>query len=413
MDLPNVRQCTRFRLRGPINTGGTHRPTLYWALMPSFTASQTVSSSRERRYLAELLAEADVALDGVRPWDLMVHDERMARRVLAQGSIGAGESYMDGWWDCAQLDEMFARVFRARIERRLRSWRGVTNVVLANLINPQSPRRAFVVGERHYDIGNDLYERMLDARMIYSCGYWRTAQDLGTAQEHKLDLVCRKLGLERGMRVLDVGCGWGGAAAFIAERYGSSVVGITVSRAQAQLAAERCRGLPVDIVLEDYRALTGKFDRIYSLGMFEHVGRRNYHTYLYKMRDLLAPDGLFLLHTIGSIVSLHTTDPWIERYIFPNSMLPSMAQISRAAEPDWVIEDWHNFGVDYDRTLMSWSRNFDARWHEIAAQYSERFRRMWHFYLRASAAAFRARKLQLWQIVLSPHGVPGGYHAVR
>lgn len=381
--------------------------------MRSFTASQPISISRERRFLAELLAPADVLLDGDRPWDIAVHDERMFRRMLAQGSIGAGESYMDGWWDCAQLDEMFARVFRARVERTLHSWRGVTNVMLANLRNPQSRRRAFVVGERHYDIGNDLYERMLDRRMIYSCGYWRTAQDLDTAQEHKLDLVCRKLGLERGMRVLDIGCGWGGAARFAAERYGVSVVGITVSKAQAELARERCRGLPVEILLEDYRELAGRFDRIYSLGMFEHVGRRNYRTYLDKVRELLAPDGLFLLHTIGSLVSTHTTDPWIEKYIFPNSMLPSMAQIARAAEPDWVIEDWHGFGVDYDRTLMSWARNFDARWAEIADRYGKRFKRMWQFYLHSAAGAFRARKNQLWQLVMSPHGVPGGYREVR
>jgi cyclopropane-fatty-acyl-phospholipid synthase len=381
--------------------------------MRSFTATEPITMSRERRYLAELLAYADVGLDGARPWDLVIHDERMAARVLAQGSIGAGESYMDGWWDCAQLDEMFARVFRARLDRQLRSWRSVANVVLATLRNPQSQRRAFAVGQRHYDIGNDLYERMLDRRMIYSCGYWRAAENLDAAQEAKLDLVCRKLGLKPGMRVLDIGCGWGGAAQYAAERYGVNVVGITVSREQAALARERCRGLPVEILLEDYRALTGRFDRIFSIGMFEHVGWRNYRTYLDKVHALLEPDGLFLLHTIGSLVSLLTTDAWIEKYIFPNSMLPSMAQIARAAEPNWVTEDVHNFGVDYDRTLMSWLANFDAHWSEIADEYSERFHRMWRFYLSASAGGFRARKMQLWQIVMSPRGVAGGYREVR
>ena len=381
--------------------------------MGSITASQSVTAARERRYLAELLAPAGIQLDGTRPWDITVRDERMCRRVLAEGSLGAGESYMDGWWDCAQLDEMIARVLRARLDGRLRSWRGAWNVLLAALRNPQSERRAYEVGRRHYDIGNDLYERMLDRRMTYSCAYWRTATDLDTAQEDKLDLVCRKLGLERGMRVLDIGSGWGGAAQFAAERYGVSVVGITVSKQQAELARERCRGLPVEFILDDYRHLTGRFDRIWSLGMFEHVGYRNYRTYLDKVRELLAPDGLFLLHTIGSNVSHRTTDPWIEKYIFPNSMLPSMAQIARAAEPDWVVEDWHGFGVDYDRTLMSWSRNFDARWHEIANRYGERFRRMWHFYLRAAAGMFRARANQLWQIVLSPNGLRGGYREVR
>jgi cyclopropane-fatty-acyl-phospholipid synthase len=225
--------------------------------------------------------------------------------------------------------------------------------------------------------------------------------------------VCRKLGLESGMRVLDIGCGWGGAAQFAAQRYGVNVTGITISRHQAQAARERCRGLPVNILLEDYRSLTGQFDRIFSLGMFEHVGVRNYRTYFETLRRLLAGDGLLLLHTIGSNVSLTANDPWIERYIFPNSLLPSMAQITQAAESSWVIEDWHNFGVDYDRTLLCWHERFERRWPEIAAKYDERFRRMWRFWLLGSAAAFRARSNQLWQIVMSPHGVPGGYTEVR
>ena len=318
----------------------------------------------EQRALSELLARADVAIGGSRPWDIVVHDERLFRCVMARGSLGAGESYMDGWWDCEQLDEMVFRVRRAQLEQHLPS-SDLWLALLAKLRNPQSRRRAFVIGQRHYDIGDDLYARMLDRRMIYSCGYWRAAADLDQAQEHKLDLVCRKLGLERGMRVLDIGCGWGGAAQFAVERYGVSVTGITVSENQAAAARERCRGLPVEILLQDYRSLQGKFDRIFSLGMFEHVGVRNYRTYLNKVRELLAPDGLFLLHTIGSNVSDTTADPWIDKYIFPNSMLPSMAQIAAAAERIWVIEDWHDFGVDYDRTLLCWSRNIESGWAEI------------------------------------------------
>ncbi len=377
---------------------------------PSPRAART---SREYRALADLLAPADVALDGKRPWDLVVHDPHFATRVFAEGSLGAGESYMDGWWDCEQLDEMLTRVMRSNLDRRLHAAGVLGTALLARLRNPQSRRRAFIVGEKHYDVGDDLFERMLDPRMIYSCGYWPHAADLAAAQEHKLDLVCRKLGLERGMRVLDIGCGWGGAAQFAAERYGVEVTGITVSKHQAAAAAGRCKGLPVEIRLEDYRRLQGRFDRIWSLGMFEHVGVRNYRTYLRTVRRLLAPDGLFLLHTIGSNVSVRTTDPWIEKYIFPNSMLPSIAQIARAAESLWVVEDWHGFGPFYDRTLLAWYRNFEARWAEIAATYGERFRRMWRFWLLSSAASFRARRNQLWQIVLSPEGVAGGYRAVR
>lgn len=370
-----------------------------------------------RRALTELLARAGIAVDGQQPWDIRVLDQRMFRRVLAEGSVGAGESYMDGWWDCARLDEMLRRAFSFRLDEQLPTWRQVIAGLRARVFNPQSRQRAFVVGKRHYDIGDDLYERMLDRRMIYSCGYWRAAENLDDAQEAKLDLVCRKLGLQRGMRVLDIGCGWGGAAQFAAERYGVTVTGITVSRRQADAAIERCRGLPVNILLEDYRDLSagpaGRFDRIFSLGMFEHVGVRNYRTYFSSVRRLLAPDGLFLLHTIGGNVSVEANDPWVERYIFPNSMLPSSNQITRAAEGLWVIEDWHSFGPDYDRTLMVWCDNFERHWNEIAPQYGERFRRMWRFWLLSSAAAFRARRNQLWQIVLSPSGVAGGYREVR
>jgi cyclopropane-fatty-acyl-phospholipid synthase len=320
---------------------------------------------------------------------------------------------MDGWWDCSQLDEMLRRVFVSDLDGQLPGWRQMLAALQARLFNRQSRERSFTVGERHYDIGDDLYQRMLDRRMIYSCAYWRTATDLDQAQEAKLDLVCRKLGLERGMRVLDIGCGWGGSAHFAAERYGVTVTGITVSRHQAEAATERCRGLPVRIVLDDYRALNGRFDRIFSLGMFEHVGVRNYRTYFETARRLLEADGLFLLHTIGGNTSVEATDPWIERYIFPNSMLPSMAQIARAIEGLWVVEDWHGFGPYYDRTLMAWCDNFDHRWNEIASNYSERFRRMWRFYLLSCAAAFRSRRNQLWQVVLSPSGVPGGYSEVR
>ena len=367
----------------------------------------------EFELLSELLRGADVVLGGDRPWDIVVHDPRMARRILAQGSIGAGESYMDGDWDSPQLDEMLSRVMRGHFDASLRSFRKYWTIALAWLRNPQSPARAFRVGEHHYDIGNDLYERMLDGRMVYSCAYWRNASTLEQAQEHKLDLVCRKLGLQPGMRVLDIGCGWGGAAQFAAERYGVEVTGITVSKEQAALARERCRGWPVEIVLDDYRSLAGRYDRIYSLGMFEHVGVANYRTYMNKVAELLAPDGLFLLHTIGTNVSRAVTDAWIDKYIFPNSMLPSLAQIAAAAEPGWVVEDWHGFGVDYDRTLLAWSHNFDAAWSELSARYDQRFRRMWHFCLMSSAAAFRTRRTQLWQIVLSRGGVPGGYATVR
>lgn len=370
-------------------------------------------SKRSLAALQSLLADAHVAFDGPNPWDIRVRDPGFARRVLANGTLGVGESYMDGQWDCDRLDEMLFRVFRAHAHGRLPGLREALAAILARVKNRQTPRRSFKVGRQHYDIGDDLYVRMLDKRMIYSCAYWRHARDLDSAQEAKLDLVCRKLGLKPGMRVLDIGCGWGGAAQFAAEKYGVSVVGVTISKHQAAAAKQRCADLPVEIHLQDYRSLEGKFDRIFSLGMFEHVGVRNYRKYFAKVRELLAPDGLFLLHTIGSNASHKANDPWIERYIFPNSLIPSMAQIAKALEKLFVVEDWHNFGPDYDRTLMEWYKRFQARWSEIAQQYDERFRRMWEFWLLSSAAHFRSRRGQLWQVLLSPNGVVGGCAEVR
>jgi cyclopropane-fatty-acyl-phospholipid synthase len=372
-----------------------------------------VAGGSFRRRAEELLALADVRVDGARPWDLRVHDERLYARVLAEGSLGLGESYMDGWWDCDALDAFVHRILRAELDTRVRPWSDALRVAWARLVNLQKPSRAYQIGRRHYDIGNDLFSRMLDRRMIYSCAYWKDAATLDEAQEAKLDLVCRKLALQPGMRVLDVGCGWGGTAQFAAERYGVSVVGITVSAEQAGHAQRRCEGLDVQIRLQDYRTLEGRFDRVLSIGMFEHVGYKNYATFMRVVRDRLADDGLFLLHTIGSNRSVRRTDPWTERYIFPNSMLPSARQLSAAAEGTFVLEDWHGIGQDYDRTLLAWHRNFQRHWPELEARYGERFHRMWTYFLLSSAGGFRARKNQVWQLVLSPHGVPGGYCAPR
>ena len=370
--------------------------------------------SRTIRTTAEqLLRLAGIAIDGDRPWDMRVHDERLFARVMAEGSLGLGESYVDGWWDAEQPDEFIARVLRAELDTKVQAWKELLGVVWARVVNLQRRGRAFQIGRHHYDIGNDLFSRMLDKRMIYSCGYWRDASTLDQAQEAKLDLVCRKLGLRPGMRVLDIGCGWGGTAAFAAERYGVSVVGITVSREQAKVARESCRGLPVEIRLQDYRDLDATFDRVLSIGMFEHVGRKNYDTFMRVVRSHLADDGLFLLHTIGSNRSVTRTDPWTERYIFPNSMLPSARQITAAIEGRFVLEDWHSFGPDYDSTLMAWHANFENAWPHFSAEYGERFYRMWRYYLLSCAGAFRSRQIQLWQLVLSKDGIRGGWKGVR
>jgi cyclopropane-fatty-acyl-phospholipid synthase len=332
---------------------------------------------------------------------------------LADGSLGAGEAYVDGWWNCEKLDAFFARILLHGVEAGFYNWKDACCSLKAKFFNLQNRKRAYQVGRHHYDIGNDLYERMLDKRMIYSCAYWGNATDLDKAQEAKLDLVCRKLRLEPGMQVLDIGCGWGGTAQFVAECYGVNVVGITISAEQARLAQQRCNGLPVEIRLVDYRSLGGKFDRILSIGMFEHVGYRNYRKFMQVVRGLLKEDGLFLLHTIGNNRSMVTTDKWIEKYVFPNSMLPSAKQISSAFEGLFVLEDWHNFGPDYDLTLTNWFGNFNENWSDLQNKYGQRFYRLWKYYLLSCAGSFRARVNQLWQIVLSPRGVAGGYSCLR
>jgi cyclopropane-fatty-acyl-phospholipid synthase len=368
---------------------------------------------RYREKAEELFATADVRINGDRPWDIQVHDDRAYTRWLADGSLGFGESYMDGWWDSPRLDELILRLIRARLDQHVRTLSMLWHAIGARLFNEQTRRRSRKVGRQHYDIGNRLYEIMLGDRMMYSCGYWRKADTLDEAQEAKLDLICRKLDVQPGMRVLDIGCGWGGAARFVAEKYGAEVVGVTISSEQAKLAEDNCKGLPVDIRLEDYRNIDGKFDRIYSIGMFEHVGFKNYRTYMKTTRRLLAEDGRFLLHTIGGNYSVHGTDPWVRKYIFPNSMLPSITQIGQSIERQFVMEDWHNFGPDYDRTLMSWWSRFDENWDKLKADYDQRFYRMWKFYLLSAAGLFRCRENQLWQIVLTPHGLPGGFPPVR
>ena len=372
-----------------------------------------MSESAAKIRIDELLARAGVHVDGPAATDLQVHDADLYQRVLAHGSLGLGESYMDGAWDAEDLDGFLFKLLDAHLDEQLRTLDDLWLHLKARLVNLQHGQRAYVVGERHYDLGNDLYQAMLGKRLVYSCGYWKDATNLDDAQEAKLDLVFRKLGLEPGMRVLDIGCGWGEALKLAAERYGVSGVGVTISREQAQFADELCAGLPVEIRVQDYRELDETFDRVFSIGMFEHVGVKNYRTYFEVARRCTRDDGLFLLHSIGSNVSTNHTDPWIAKYIFPNSMLPSAEQIANASEGLFVIEDWHNFGADYDRTLQAWRSNLEAAWDGLGAAYDERFRRMWRFYLGASMAGFRCRRLQLWQVVMSPRGVAGGYVAPR
>jgi len=380
-----------------------------------------VSAPRGRRNappaaLRDLVAEAGVRFNGDAPWDIQVHDPRLYRRVLTRGTLGFGEAYMDGMWDAEALDQLFHRLLAAELDEKMVGWariRILGEILRQRLLNLQSSERAFQVGEQHYDAGNDIFEAMLDPTMSYSCAYWAQASDLDQAQRDKLDMICRKLELQPGERLLEIGCGWGGLAQHAARHYGVEVVGVTVSREQQQLARERCAGLPVDIRLMDYRELDGSFHKAVSVGMFEHVGPKNYPTYFATAQRLLDDDGLFLLHTIGSHKTTPKTDAWIDKYIFPNGKLPSASQVSAAVDGRFLVEDWHNFGQDYDRTLMAWWERFEAAWPALQDKYGERFYRMWKYYLMCCAGYFRSRQGQLWQLVLSKRERQDMYRSVR
>jgi len=374
-----------------------------------------MKSQKYKSLVKELLSLSDIEINGSNPWDIQVHDERFYKRAITKVELGLGESYMDNWWDVEKLDEMIFRIIRADLQNKVKhNYKVALQLAGFWLINMQARRRAFIIGERHYDLGNDLFRKMLDKRMNYSCAYWKDAKTLDEAQENKLELICKKLYLKPGMRILDIGCGWGAFAKYAAEKYGVEVVGITVSKEQVSLGKELCKGLPVEFKLQDYRDVNEKFDRIVSVGMIEHVGYRNYRHYFVIAERNLKNDGLFLLHTIGEVRSVKNTDAWTHKYIFPNGMLPSIAQLAKSVEGLFIIEDLHNFGADYDKTLMAWYENFIGSWDDIKDRYGERFYRMWKYFLLSSAGGFRARKSnQLWQIILSKNGVPGGYMPVR
>jgi cyclopropane-fatty-acyl-phospholipid synthase len=365
------------------------------------------------RMAKELLSHADIEINGSRPWDMQIYDPRTIDRVLASGNLGLGESYMEGWWDCAALDQFFCRVMESGLDTKVGKAEIAFHAIRAQILNLQSAKRAWQVGQKHYDIGNDVFEAMLDSRMTYTCGYWAAARDLEAAQEAKLDLICQKLGLKADMRLLDIGCGWGSLMNFAAEHYGVRCVGLTIS--QEQVALGKTRAHPhVEFRLQDYRAFRvepgQEFDRVASVGMFEHVGIKNFAAFFDCLKNNMKRDGLCVLHTIAKRRRAGAgVDPFLDRYIFPNGALPSLGQVVDVAELEFVIEDVHNFGADYDRTLLAWHARFDAAWPTLSKSYDERFRRMWRYYLLSCAGAFRARDTQLLQFVLSPKGVPGGY----
>ncbi|HNW27127.1 MAG TPA: cyclopropane fatty acyl phospholipid synthase [Spirochaetota bacterium] len=365
-----------------------------------------------REYIENLFNSADIRVDGDRPWDIRIHEKALYSRVLKGGSLALGESYSDGWWDCDALDQFFYRVFRARLNEKVNP-RSLAAVMGSFFLNMQNRVRSRQVVAKHYDLDVNLYLSFLDRYNQYTCGYFKETDDLDRAQEQKLDLICRKLMLMPGDSVLDIGCGWGGFARFAAERYGCRVTGITISDEQLRYAREFCRDLPVTIVKSDYRDFRGVFDKVLVCGMIEHVGYKNYRRLMEVVCGSLREKGLFLLQTIGSNISSRMGDPWINKYIFPNGLVPSAKQIIAAAEGLFTLEDWHFLGQHYDRTLMAWYNNFMKNWDRIKSAFDERFFRIWRYYFLICAASFRAKLTDLWQVVFSKNGLAGYYASVR
>jgi cyclopropane-fatty-acyl-phospholipid synthase len=349
-----------------------------------------------------ILHRADVTINGTRPWDIVVHDPRFFSTLASRTALGLGESYMDQWWDCSDLSQFFCHILHAHLERRSSpNLAAILAFLRATVENRQAKSRAAGNVHQHYDKGNALYQNMLGRWMLYSSANWEHASGLDEAGEAKLEFVCKKLNLRPGQKVLDIGCGWGGFAKYAAQRYSVRVVGITLSTEQVDLARQFCADLPVEIRLQDYRELNEKFDHIVSLGMFEHVGHKNYRHYMHIVRRCLNPGGLFFLNTIGANESGYCLNPWTDKYIFPGAMLPSIAQIGSAIDGIFVMEELQDWTEFYDRTLMAWYQKFQSNWSKLKEAYNERFHRMWNYYLLSSAGAFRCKSIQDWQILLS------------
>lgn len=361
-----------------------------------------------KKEVEKLFNEIGVTIGGSNPRDPIVYNDEVWGRIAGGGAVAMGETFMDKYWDVDDLAD-----FVYRIQKSTFDWKSVISagsmlfILRHKFFNLQIGHRAYEVAEEHYDLGNDLYQVMLDKRMIYTAGYWDNVDTLNAAQEAKLDLICRKLGLQKGQSILDIGCGWGGFMKYATEKYSVHCVGLSVSKEQITYAQELCAGLSIEFVLVDYQKYEPKqkFDHIVSIEMFEAVGQKNYRTYMNKVSDWLTDDGVFLLQTIASTQKKPLADPWIEKYIFPNGQLPNKQLIIQSTEGALDIHDWHSLGDSYDKTLMAWWSNFDKAYSSLdQTKYDERFYRMWKYYLHICAGGFRSGYLDVWQILMTKKG---------
>jgi cyclopropane-fatty-acyl-phospholipid synthase len=338
-------------------------------------------------------------------------DRKAMHRILRDYDLELGETYTEGGWHSNPggllnlLEVLMLNFGETKEKGLLGGWARLYKIVQFGNRITQSYRNA----AHHYDIDEWVFRRFLDTNMFYSCAYFENEnQTLEEAQHAKCRLLMKKLLLSPGQHVLDIGCGWGGLALYLAEHADVRVTGVTLSKEQLRVASEEAirRGLQnqVEFRLQDYREHRGKYDRVVSVGMFEHVGARHFGHFFKQVDALLNPDGIALIHTIGESHRSNSTNPWIRRHIFPGGYVPSLSEISRAAERSTLIKtDVEILRLHYARTLSEWLNRFSTHRDEVAERMGETFCRMWEFYLAATSAAFRYWDLIVFHIQLAKH----------
>lgn len=387
----------------------SHDSLVFWSEEAQRMFKQGLRSSLAETFITKRLAEAGIVVGGHRAWDLQVKNKDCFWKMIREGNLGMGETYMKGWWNAKKLDELFFRLLKADTDTKPPwQWTHKLSSIPSLIVNMQTVARSKVVAEKHYNFGTEFFRSFLDPYMQYSCAVFEHHDNLAKAQERKMGLICKKINLQPNDHLLDVGCGWGGLMKFASQRTGCNATGINISKDQIMFAKEFCKDLPIDFQEMDYRKTTGKYSKAVSVGMFEHVGSKNHRTFMETIHKSLDDNGVFLLQTIGANEHQIASDQWITHYIFPNGHLPSLAEITKAAEGLFVIEDVHNIGPNYDKTLMSWhgclNKKIDestSNTNENTPNVEEKQRRMWNYYLLSCAGAFRARNIQCWQIVFT------------
>ncbi len=368
------------------------------------------------RWVRSRLEPAGIRFNESGELNIQVNNAQFYRRAALLGSLGFGESYADGQWECDHLDKVIARILLYSVNRSGLAHIGIQ--LRSMLFNRQSVLRSKRVARQHYDVDTTIFELMLDPYLQYTCGYFANTDNLDQAQIDKMAMIIQKLCLKPGDSLLDIGCGWGGFARFAAENFGIKVSGLSISQSQLAYARTLCKGFDCEFKYGDYRHLheiyPQKFNAISIIGVTEHIGYKNFKNLYKVMRSRLQEGGLALQHSITRMKSTVHVEPFIDRYIFPGGMVPSVEQLAHSMAGEFVLEDVHNFGADYDQTLMAWDQNMKLAQAKIEAMpgFGQRFYRIWSYYLQSCAALFRVRQAQVMQYVLSPQGVPGGYRRI-